>query len=98
MSIFEYNAEEEWEKLKKAQGEYEREVGRAEGKVEGEYVICIDIVKRQLAKGATVETIADIIDQEIAYVLEIQTLLSEHPTESTLQLAQRILEKKKSQQ
>ena len=75
-------------------GEIEgRKLGKITGKITGE----INLVRKKYAKGYSAEEIADIIEQELEFVLDIYKLLQEHPECDDGELATLYLhEKKKS--
>ena len=73
MSIFEFNEEEEWKKIKDAEREYGREKGREEGRAEGEMIKERQIINHMMSLGMKKEDIAKCVNISIEELEEYYT-------------------------
>ncbi len=82
MLFTEFNMEDALE----VRGEERYAEGKAEGKAD---VICI--IRRKLASGVSIQSLAEFLELEESYIAQIDTLCKEYPAETDVQIAQRLL-------
>ena len=70
MSIFEFNEEEEWKKIKDAEREYGREKGRKEGRKEGYKNIISNMLNLGIASGEIAKLVNIPLEDVEKYIQE----------------------------
>jgi len=86
LSIFEYDEERELEKLRKA----EREIGAAEGRLEGKLKAYVSMICPKYYGGKSISEISSILELDESFVKEVVEILDQYPESDELQIARKL--------
>ena len=90
MSIFEYDEEKEWKKMRKMEFEYGCQIGEEKGKLEGKAEL-VTIIQKKKAKNKSTFEIAEILEAEVEKIQPIVEAIERYPEMNSVEIATLVL-------